>query len=107
MGKRYDKKSKLEAIRLAPESGNMQASVDRDLGIGQGLINRWKRQLQKDGDQASPGRGRLKPDDDEVRRLNREVERLRWERDILKKIRRHLLGGAEQIFGFINEHCTQ
>ena len=85
MGKRFDKEFKIEAVRLASEPGNTQSKIERDLGISQGIISRWKRELRKDGDQAFPGKGRLKPDDDEVRRLKRENERLRTERDILKK----------------------
>ena len=85
MGKRFDKEFKIEAVRLASEPGNTQSKIERDLGISQGIISRWKRELRKDGDQAFPGKGRLKPDDDELRRLKRENERLRTERDILKK----------------------
>jgi transposase len=84
-GKRFDKEFKIEAVRLASEPGNTQAGIERDLGISQGIISRWKRELRKDGDQAFPGKGRLKPDDDDMRRLKRENERLRRERDILKK----------------------
>jgi transposase len=85
MGKRYDKEFKIEAVRLASEPGNTQAGIEKDLGIGQGVISRWKRELQRDGEQAFPGKGHLKPQDQELRRLKRENERLRQERDILKK----------------------
>ena len=85
MGKRFDKEFKIEAVRLALEPGNTQSGIERDLGISQGIISRWKRELRKDGDQAFPGKGRLKPIDDEMQRLKRENERLRRERDILKK----------------------
>ena len=85
MGRRIDKEFKIEAVRLASEPGNTQSRIERDLGISQGIISRWKRELRNDGDQAFPGKGRLKPDDDEMRRLKRENERLRRERDILKK----------------------
>ena len=85
MGKRYDKEFKIEAVRLASEPGNSQAKIERDLGIGQGVISRWKRELQRDGERAFPGKGHLKPQDDELRQLKRENERLRRERDILKK----------------------
>ena len=85
MGKRYDKQFKFEAVRLASEPGNTQAQIQRDLGIGQGVISRWKRELKLDGEQAFPGKGNLKPQDEELRRLKRENEKLRRERDILKK----------------------
>jgi transposase len=85
MAKRYDKEFKMEAVRLASEPGNTQAAIERDLGIGQGVISRWKRELERNGEQAFPGKGCLKPQDEQVRSLRREVERLRRERDILKK----------------------
>jgi transposase len=85
MGKRYDKEFKIEAVRLASEPGNTQAQIQRDLGIGQGVISRWKRELKLDGEQAFPGKGNFKPQDEELRRLKRENEKLRRERDILKK----------------------
>ena len=85
MGKRYDKEFKIEAIRLASEPGNTQSAIERDLGISQGIISRWKRELLKDGEQAFPGKGHLRADDDKFRKLKRENERLRRERDILKK----------------------
>jgi transposase len=44
-----------------------------------------KRNINEDGTLAFPGSGRLKPDDEELRRLRRENERLRMGRDILKK----------------------
>ena len=85
MGKRYDKEFKFEAVRLGLEPGNTQAKIERDLGIGQGVISRWKREFKLEGEQAFPGKGRLKPQDEDFRRLKRENERLRRERDILKK----------------------
>ena len=85
MGKRYDKEFKIEAVRLASEPENTQARIERDLGISQGIISRWKRELLKDGEQAFPGKGRLKDEDQQLRHLKRENERLRRERDILKK----------------------
>jgi transposase len=85
MGKRYDKEFKIETVQLASEPGNTQAQVERNLGIGKGIISRWKRQLKCDGESAFPGKGRLKPQDQENRELKREVQRLRRERDILKK----------------------
>jgi len=85
MGKKYDREFKIEAVRLATEPGNTAAKIERDLGIGQGVISYWKRQFRQDGDDAFPGKGHLKPRDEELRRLKRENERLRRERDILKK----------------------
>ena len=43
--KRIDKEFKIEAVRLASEPGNTQSGIERDLGISQGIISRWKREL--------------------------------------------------------------
>jgi len=85
MGKKYDKEFKIEAVRLSSEPGNTQSRIEQDLGIGQGMISRWKRELNLDSEHAFPGKGNLKPQDEENRNLKREIEKLRRERDILKK----------------------
>jgi transposase len=85
MPRKYDLEFKLEAVRMASEPGVTNREVERRLGIGQGVLCRWKRQLKDDGTRAFPGKGHLKPEDEEIRRLKRETERLRRERDILKK----------------------
>jgi|TARA_B110000495_G_scaffold198386_1_gene210136 transposase len=55
------------------------------LGLSQGIISRWKRPLNGEGADAFPGKGHLSANDEQVRHLHRENERLRRERDILKK----------------------
>ena len=85
MPRKYDLEFKLEAVRMAAEPGTTNGEVERRLGIGQGVLSRWKRELRDDGAQAFPGKGHLKPEDEEMRRLKRENDRLRRERDILKK----------------------
>jgi transposase len=85
MPRKYDREFKMEAVRMASELGVLTRDVERRLGIGQGVLTRWKRELKNDGKQAFPGKGHLKPEDEELRRLKRECERLRRERDILKK----------------------
>jgi transposase len=70
---------------MASEPGNTNSGVEKRLGIGQGVLSRWKRELKNSGADAFPGKGHLKPQDEELRQLKRENERLRRERDILKK----------------------
>ena len=59
--------------------------VERNLGITPSLVSKWVREMRKDPEEAFPGKGRLKAPDEEIRQLKRENERLRRERDILKK----------------------
>jgi transposase len=81
----YTREFKLEALRLLETSGKSAAEIERDLGIGQGCLSRWKRKFSADGEQAFPGHGRLTSEQERIRQLERENEILRQERDILKK----------------------
>jgi transposase len=83
--KEYDGAFKREAVRLASEPGVRDRAVEKDLGLYQGAIRHWRSELEADPQQAFPGVGRLKPQDEEVRQLRRELERTKRERDILKK----------------------
>ena len=82
---RYDKQFKQEAVRLSETSGKGIAELETDLGITPGLLHKWRAQFQRKGEQAFPGSGRQSESEAELRRLRRENEILRQERDILKK----------------------
>jgi len=81
----YSAEFRREAVRLAAEPDNKAREVERDLGLYQGAISRWKRELERDSHHAFPGKGHMKPLEEENRRLRRELERTQRERDILKK----------------------
>ena len=83
--KQYTRQFKLEAIELQRSSGKSAAQLERDLGLYPGQLHVWKRQLKQDGAEAFPGSGNLKAGEAELRRLQRENEVLRQEREILKK----------------------
>ncbi|HBQ64500.1 MAG TPA: hypothetical protein DD727_06190 [Clostridiales bacterium] len=81
----FTKQFKQEAVALATAADRPVSEIERDLGLPRGLLYRWRRELASDGEHAFPGHGSLKPDDEEMRRLRRENDLLREERDILKK----------------------
>jgi len=81
----YTREFKIEAVRLLETSGKNAAQLERELGIGDGCLGRWKRKFAEDGENAFPGHGRVTPDQERVHQLERENEILRQERDILKK----------------------
>ncbi|AFN73781.1 transposase IS3/IS911 family protein [Melioribacter roseus P3M-2] len=81
----YDKEFKLSAVKMVTEEGMSVAEVSRDLGISENSIHRWKKKYLEDKNNAFPGKGKLKPEDEEIRRLERELKRVKMERDILKK----------------------
>jgi transposase len=81
----YDKEFKREAVRLVLEEGRRASTVERNLGIGRGIISRWIREMKQDPEEAFPGKGRLKLRDQELQSLKKELEKVKRERDILKK----------------------
>ena len=58
------------------------ANLDRHIGPGG---DRCVKEFGSDPVQAFPGQGQLKPEQQEIERLRREVNKLKAERDILKK----------------------
>ena len=83
----YSAEFKLEAVRLTQLPDKTIAEVADDLGIGRSTLTTWLRQHRERGELAFPGHGRmaLTPEQEEIRRLKRELEITRQERDILKK----------------------
>jgi transposase len=84
--KRYfDREFKYEAIRLVTEGKRSVGDIARDLDIHPNLLHQWRRKYQADMEQAFPGKGHLKPPEEEIRLLQRENEDLKEEKEILKK----------------------
>ena len=84
---------KAEAVRLVTVEGHPAGQVARDLDIHESLLRRWQRKLAARQARA-PG---VKPsatvaaaiivEQEEIRKLKRENERLRMELDVLKNHR--------------------
>jgi transposase len=83
--RKYDKEFKQDAVRLVVEGKRPVSEVARDLAINANVLHRWKREFEKDHEQAFPGKGKLRVEDEENQRLKKELEEIREERDILKK----------------------
>jgi len=81
--KMYTKEFKLEAVKLSDAKDVSVVQVAKELGIGPKLLYRWRSELKEEGEQAFPGKGKVR--DEEVAELKRELLRVRQERDILKK----------------------
>lgn len=59
--------------------------VSKDLGINENSLHNWKRAYSLDHQNAFPGKGRMKPEEEEISKLRKQLKRLEMERDILKK----------------------
>jgi transposase-like protein len=69
-----------EAIELVRRSGKSANQVAKELGVNQTTLSRWQREATV----APPGTNGFQAAE-ELKQLRREVDRLRMERDILKK----------------------
>ncbi|WP_414646174.1 IS3 family transposase [Bradyrhizobium sp. 2S1] len=99
-----------QAVDLVASSGRSIGSVAKELGLRDSVLRRWV-ELRGTGREPTAAARRpttqaTLPSADhaaEIARLQRENERLRMERDILKKSNRDLCWGAEMRFRFIED----
>jgi transposase len=83
--KEYSQAFKVEAMRLAETSGKSISEIERDLGITPGLLHKWRRRYQiseKQSEPASLEPSELEAAQAEIRRLRRELEVTRQEREL-------------------------
>jgi transposase len=80
--RRFTKEFETEAVRLAETSGRTKREIAEDLGIGLSTLVRWIGRSREIG---PPSEDRQEDMAAELKRLRRENEILRQERDILKK----------------------
>ena len=72
---RYSKQFKQEALALLESSGQSVNAISKQLGISDKSLTKWKQESELSGTDIHG----------ELKRLEKENERLRMERDILKK----------------------
>lgn len=78
--RRYPDEFKEEAVKLITEQGYKASEAARNLDIDESMLRRWKQELAPKAD------GVLDTDDkNELQRLRKENQKLRMEREILKK----------------------
>ena len=82
--RRFTKEFEDEAVRLALTSGRTQRAIAADLGVGLSTLVRWISR-SRDRRAADPPSGAEADAAAELKRLRRENEILRQERDILKR----------------------
>lgn len=83
--KSFTRDFKIETVKLVTDSDVTVAQVAEDLGIHPNTIYRWVRRFGEDPAEAFPGKGKQTSEAEQLRQLKRENQRLRMERDILKK----------------------
>jgi len=81
----FDKEFKISAVKLVLDSGKSVKTIAAELGISDNTLFNWKKKYLEDAKNAFPGKGHMKPEQEELRKKDREIARLKMERDILKK----------------------
>jgi len=82
----FTREFKIETIELYRNSEKTADEISRDLGIRKELIYRWNSEQKKWKNHSFPGAGHMKdPEEEKLRKLERELAGVKEERDILKK----------------------
>ena len=82
---KYTKEFKSDAVKLVIEQGYSTNEVGRRLGINQTNVSRWVREYRQENEPSVNGDATRSELENEVKRLHKENQRLRMEREILKK----------------------
>jgi transposase-like protein len=83
--KKYDREFKINAVKLYRESGKTLEEIGQDLGIPKTTLYGWIEEFKEHGKNSFPGSGSLKPCNEELYRLKKQLADVTMERDILKK----------------------
>lgn len=85
MKRTYSKEFKVKACELVTKDGIKHKVVADRLGINVVMLYRWIDEYQTFGEDAFVGKGKLRPEEAELKKLRQENERLKMENEILKK----------------------
>lgn len=85
MRRTFSKEFKRDAVSLVTDQGYTCVEAAKSLDIHAKMLSRWIKEQKEDSDAAFRGRGRLRPEQEELRQLREENKRLKMEKEILKK----------------------
>jgi transposase len=83
--KKFDKAFKEQvALRILAKESTV-GDTAKELNVHYTTVRDWVRTYKRDGESAFPGSGNLKAEDDEMRKLRKQLADLKEENEILKK----------------------
>jgi len=82
---KYDKAFKEQVVLRILAKETTISKMAEELGVHYTSVRDWVRNYSRDGENAFPGSGNMKPEDDEIRKLRRQLADLKEENEILKK----------------------
>ena len=87
----YDKQFKMAAVKHAQSVARSVKDVARELGIRGTTLRRWINEYDEYGESAFPGHGNaLFNSTYEIKKLQKQVNELKMENEILKKLQAFL-----------------
>ena len=85
MNRKCDKEFKINAVKLFQEGNKKLVEVAQSLGIPDATLWTWVKEYKDNGNEGFRGSGHIKPCNEEVVKLKKELADVTMERDILKK----------------------
>jgi transposase len=76
---------KVEAVKLVTERGVSAVQAARVFDVHENALRNWVKEFGFDPVRAFPGHGQMKPEQQKIERLRREVHKLKAERDTKKR----------------------
>ena len=81
--RRFTTEYKEEIIKLVTEQGKRVTHVARDIGVSEATVRGWVKKHSEHGENAFPGSGNLRPEDEEIRKMKKMMADLKEENEIL------------------------
>ena len=82
--RRFTPEFKADAVKLVQQGGRSMRTIARDLGLSAGALAKWVQQAEIDAG-GGPAGALTTAERAELQQLRRENERLKMDREILKK----------------------
>ena len=87
----YDKQFKMAAVKLAQTEDKSVLDTAKGLGISPSSLRRWINEYDEYGESAFPGHGNaLFNSTYEIKKLQKKIEELQMENELLKKLQAFL-----------------
>ena len=102
--RRFSQEFKIEAVRMVVGQGRDLFEVCEDLEIRPDMLRKWIQKFDKDGTQAFPGSGRMKPEDEEIEATAARERATSDGAGHLKKSGGDLFGPAAVRYAFIDRY---
>ncbi|WP_297630958.1 transposase [uncultured Clostridium sp.] len=96
MARKYTREFKNEVCKLIVEDNVKLQIVAEKFSLNQVMVYRWVDEYKTFGSEAFVGKGKLRSEDAKVKQMEKELELLRQENEILKKAAAYFAKAKQQ-----------